>query len=56
MTYDEILGVLSTAAGDPVNGAVADALPRMARALDVELNGKAKPVRETRVVEPAETR
>ncbi len=56
MTYDEILNVLSRAAGDPTNGPVADALPTLAQALDVELNGKAKPVRETRVVEPAETR
>lgn len=55
MTYDEILGVLSKAAGDPESGPVAACLPDLARAMDAKLN-PSKPTRETRVVEPTETR
>ena len=55
MTFDEILGVLSKAAGDPETGPVATCLPDLAHAMYEQLN-PTKPMRETRVVEPAETR
>jgi len=51
MTKEQILAILTEAAGDPTNGAVKDVLPDLADALDAAIN----PI-PTRVTTPPETR
>jgi diacylglycerol kinase family enzyme len=51
MTKDQILAILTQAAGNPTNGAVKDILPELADALAHAMH----PV-DTRVIGPAETR
>lgn len=59
MNRDDILRVLSAAAGDPSVGAVRDALPALAdamvAALSPEQERSTEPA-EVRLVSPAETR
>ena len=51
MTRDQILAILTQAAGDPTNGAVKDVLPELADALAHALQPH-----DTRVLGPTETR
>ena len=51
MTRDQILQILTQAAGNPTNGAVKDALPELAEALAHALHPH-----DTRVIGPPETR
>ena len=51
MNRDQILQILTQAAGNPTNGAVKDALPELADALADALNHH-----DTRVMAPPETR
>lgn len=51
MTRDQILAILTEAAGNPTNGAVRDTLPQLADAL-----AQALQPHDTRVVAPPETR
>ena len=51
MNRDQILQILTQAAGNPTNGAVKDVLPELADALAHALHPH-----DTRVMEPPETR
>lgn len=58
MTRDEIINAIKAATGDPASGAVADATPAIADAIDAlanptpETNTKTKNKNETRLMTP----
>ena len=56
MTREQIEATLREAAGSPATGVVADIIPTLAAAVDAALNPKPAKAKETRVVEPDETR